>query len=64
MHINQILIAKNEDFGDLFVQLLKSCEFDAIAVVWNYATMFIIAAAALNIASLLSLQRARIQQTD
>ena len=45
MHINQILIAKNEDFGDLFVQLLKSCEFDAIAVVWNYATMFIIAAA-------------------
>ena len=63
MHINQILIAKNEDFGDLFVQLLKSCEFDAIAVVWNYATMFIIAAV-LNIASLLSLQRARIQQTD
>ena len=63
MHINQILIAKNEDFGDLFVQLLKSCEFDAIAVVWNYATMFIIAAAE-NVASLLSLQRARIQQTD
>ena len=62
MHINQILIAKNEDFGDLFVQLLKSCEFDAIAVVWNYATMFIIAAAQ-YIASL-SLQRARIQQTD